>query len=60
MYGECEWHEFIKELDYNVYRKKDSSLVSFQKFRQFLKRYELQQLEKEFLENINVKLSLLP
>ena len=60
MYGECEWHEFIKELDYNVYRKKDGASVSFQKFRQFLKRYELQQLEKEFLGDINVKLSLLP
>lgn len=60
MYGGCDWHEFIKELDYNVYKKKDGASVSFQKFRQFLKRYELQQLEKEFLGDINVKLSLLP
>lgn len=60
MYGECDWHEFIKELDYNVYKKKDGASVSFQKFRQFLKRYELQQLEREFLGDINVKLSLLP
>jgi len=60
MYGECDWYEFIKELDYNVYKKKDGASVSFQKFRQFLKRYELQQLEREFLGDINVKLSLLP
>ena len=60
MYGECDWHEFIKELDYNVYKKRDGASVSFQKFRQFLKRYELQQLEREFLGDINVKLSLLP
>jgi len=60
MYGSCDWHEFIKELDYNVYKKKDGASVSFQKFRQFLKRYELQQLEREFLGDINVKLSLLP
>tara|TARA_R110000796_G_scaffold43431_11_gene106772 strand:- start:1050 stop:1583 length:534 start_codon:yes stop_codon:yes gene_type:complete len=60
MYDECEWCEFIQELDYNVYKKKDGASVSFQKFRQFLKRYELQQLEKEFLGDINVKLSLLP
>ena len=60
MYGKCEWFEFIQELDYNVYKKKDGSSVSFQKFRQFLKRYELQQLEREFLGDINVKLSLLP
>lgn len=60
MYGDYEWYEFIKELDYNVYKRKDGASVSFQKFRQFLKRYELQQLEREFLGDINVKLSLLP
>ena len=60
MYGDCEWYEFIKELDYNVYKGKDGASVSFRKFRQFLKRYELQQLEREFLGDINIKLSLLP
>ena len=60
MYGDYEWYEFIKELDYNVYKRRDGASVSFQKFRQFLKRYELQQLEREFLGDINVKLSLLP
>ena len=60
MYGEGDWVEFIKELEYNVYRRKDGASVSFQKFRQFLKRYELQQLEREFLGDINIKLSLLP
>ena len=60
MYGDGYWDEFILELEYNVYKSKDRSTVSFQKFRQFLKRYELQQLEKEFLGDIGVKLSLLP
>ena len=60
MYGDVGWFEFLKEHQYNVYRNKDGSTVSFQKFRQFLKRYDLQQLEREFLGNINIKLSLLP
>jgi hypothetical protein len=60
MYGDSEWLTFIEELDYNVYKKKDVTGVSFQKFRLFLKRYELQQLEREFLGDINVKLSLVP
>ena len=24
MYGDCDWCEFIKELDYNVYKRKDT------------------------------------
>ena len=60
MYGDCKWGEFIQELDYNVYKEKEGVSASFLKFRQFLKRYELQQLEREFLGDINVKLSLLP
>ena len=45
---------------YISFNKKDKSAVSFYKFRLFLRRYELQQIEKEFLSNINIKLSLLP
>ena len=60
IYGEDRFGAFIKEHHYNVYKSKDAGKVSFQKFRQFLKRYELQHHEKEFLQDINVKLSLLP
>lgn len=60
MYGEYSWKEFVRDLEYNAYEGKDAASASFQKFRQFLKRYELQQLEREFLGDINVKLSLLP
>ena len=60
MYGEYSWEEFVRDLEYNAYEGKDAASASFQKFRQFLKRYELQQLEREFLGDINVKLSLLP
>jgi len=41
------------------FNKKDTSTISFYKFRLFLRRYELQQIEEEFLSNINIKLSLL-
>ena len=60
IYGEERFSAFIKEHHYNVYKSKDAGKISFQKFRQFLKRYELQHHEKEFLQDINVKLSLLP
>jgi len=59
-YGDIDFNTFVNEHEYYVFRSIDSSLVSFSKFRQFLKRYELQSLEKEFLNNVNVKLSLLP
>ena len=59
-YGSDDFKSFLEERDYISFKKRDSSAVSFYKFRLFLRRYELQQIEKEFLSNINIKLSLLP
>ena len=59
-YNESSFTTFLEERDYISFNKKDKSAVSFYKFRLFLRRYELQQIEKEFLSNINIKLSLLP
>lgn len=59
-YGNNKFDKFLLERDYLAFVKVDSSAVSFRKFRNFLKRYELSQLEKELMHNINIKLSLLP
>tara|TARA_R110002012_G_C11578628_1_gene605151 strand:+ start:71 stop:553 length:483 start_codon:yes stop_codon:yes gene_type:complete len=59
-YNEDSFKTFLEERDYISFAKKDTSAVSFYKFRLFLRRYELQQIESEFLTNINIKLSLLP
>jgi hypothetical protein len=59
-YGEEGFDVFLEDRDYLSFNKKDASAVSFYKFRLFLRRYELQQIEREFLTNINIKLSLLP
>ena len=59
-YNDGSFTTFLEERDYISFNKKDKSAVSFYKFRLFLRRYELQQIEKEFLSNINIKLSLLP
>ena len=59
-YSEDSFDTFLEERDYISFKKKDTSAVSFYKFRLFLRRYELQQIEAEFLSNINIKLSLLP
>ena len=59
-YNDGSFTTFLEERDYNSFNKKDKSAVSFYKFRLFLRRYELQQIEKEFLSNISIKLSLLP
>ena len=59
-YSDDSFETFLEERDYMSFKKRDSSAVSFYKFRLFLRRYELQQIEKEFLTNINIKLSLLP
>ena len=59
-YSKEDFTTFLDERDYISFNKKDKSAVSFYKFRLFLRRYELQQIEKEFLSNINIKLSLLP
>lgn len=59
-FDNCSFNTFIEDRDYVSFKHNDAAQVSFRKFRQFLKRYELQALEKEFLNNINIKLSLLP
>jgi len=59
-YSEEDFNVFLEERDYLSFNKKDTSAVSFYKFRLFLRRYELQQIEEEFLSNMNIKLSLLP
>tara|TARA_R100000900_G_scaffold122575_1_gene97069 strand:- start:447 stop:941 length:495 start_codon:yes stop_codon:yes gene_type:complete len=59
-YGKERFDEFLEDRDYLSFNKRDASAVSFYKFRLFLRRYELQQIEEEFLSNMNIKLSLLP
>ena len=59
-YSEEDFDTFLEERDYMSFNKKDTSTISFYKFSLFLRRYELQQIEEEFLSNINIKLSLLP
>ena len=59
-YGEVGFREFIEEQDYEVWKSPTEAQLSFRNFRNFLKRYELMHLEKEFLANVNIKLSLLP
>jgi hypothetical protein len=59
-YGVEKFNAFLEDRDYLSFSKKDTSTISFYKFRLFLRRYELQQIEREFLTNINIKLSLLP
>ena len=59
-YGEIGFKDFIKEHDYQVWKTPTAAQLSFQNFRNFLKRYDLKHLEKEFLADVNIKLSLLP
>ena len=59
-YGEVGFREFIEEQDYEVWKSPTEAQLSFRNFRNFLKRYELMHLEKEFLADVNIKLSLLP
>ena len=59
-YGEVGFREFIEDQDYEVWKSPTEAQLSFRNFRNFLKRYELMHLEKEFLANVNIKLSLLP
>jgi len=60
IYGEDEFEMFIKERDYYVLQNTDNCPVSFMKFRKFLKKTGLTKIEKDFLDNHYVKLSLLP
>tara|TARA_R110000824_G_scaffold396550_2_gene598098 strand:- start:17 stop:517 length:501 start_codon:yes stop_codon:yes gene_type:complete len=59
-YGEVGFIEFIEEQDYEVWKSPADTRLSFQNFRNFLKRYDLKHLEREFLADVNIKLSLLP
>ena len=59
-YGEVGFKEFIKEHEYEVWKSPSEARLSFRNFRNLLKRYDLKHLEKEFLADVNIKLSLLP
>ena len=59
-YDEVGFREFIEDQDYEVWKSPVGAKLSFQNFRNFLKRYDLKHLEKEFLADVNIKLSLLP
>ena len=59
-YNEVGFREFIKGQDYEVWKSPTEAQLSFRNFRNFLKRYDLKHLEKEFLADVNIKLSLLP
>jgi hypothetical protein len=59
-YGSGSFESFLEDIDYSVFKSVDVSSISFAKFRRFLRRYELQQIEREFTSNVNIKRSLLP
>ena len=59
-YDKVGFREFIEDQDYEVWKSPTESQLSFRNFRNFLKRYELMHLEREFLADVNIKLSLLP
>ena len=59
-YGEVGFREFIEGQDYEVWKSPTEAQLSFRNFRNFLKRYDLKHLEREFLADVNIKLSLLP
>lgn len=60
IYNSVSFDEFLSDQrEYQVYIPIDTSKVSWKQFKSFLKRNNLTQLEKDFVKNINVKLSLL-
>jgi len=59
-YGRVGFREFIEDQDYEVWKSPTEAQLSFRNFRNFLKRYDLKHLEREFLADVNIKLSLLP
>ena len=59
-YDEVGFREFIEGQDYEVWKSPTEAQLSFRNFRNFLKRYDLKHLEREFLADVNIKLSLLP
>ncbi len=60
IYNSMSFDEFLLEQrEYQTYTPIDTSKISWKKFKSFLKRNNLTQIEKDFVNNINVKLSLL-
>jgi len=60
IYGTDNFDVFIQERDYYVLKNSDMSVISFMKFRKFLKKQGLTKIEDDFLKNHHVKLSLMP
>ena len=60
IYNSMPFDEFlIEQREYQTYTPIDTSKITWKKFKSFLKRNNLTQIEKDFINNINVKLSLL-
>ena len=60
IYNSMSFDEFLLEQrEYQTYTPIDTSKISWKKFKSFLKRNNLTQIEKDFVKNINVKLSLI-
>lgn len=60
IYNHQTFDEFLLEQrEYQTYTPIDTSKISWKKFKMFLKRNNLAQIEREFTNNINVKLSLI-
>lgn len=60
IYNSMSFDEFLLEQrEYQTYTPIDTSKISWKKFKSFLKRNNLTQIEKDFVNNIHVKLSLL-
>ncbi len=60
IYNDISFEEFIiEQREYEAYTPIDTSMISWKKFKQFLKKNNLTMIEKKFTKDINVKLSLL-
>ena len=60
IYNSMSFDEFLLEQrEYQTYTPIDTSKISWKKFKSFLKSNNLTQIEKDFITDINVKLSLL-
>ena len=60
IYNSMSFDEFIvDQREYQTYFPIDTSKISWKKFKSFLKSNNLTQIEKDFITDINVKLSLL-
>ena len=60
IYNDTSFEEFIVEQrEYQAYTPIDTSKISWKKFKAFLKKNNLTMIERKFIKDINVKLSLL-